>query len=493
MGFTHLRTLLLLILVPGQILAQLPAAGAGLMEQISRDLSALDRPAPVVLTYAEIVEKVRSSVVTVEVEAEGPAQPEESASEQPNFDLRALPSPDREADKDDDDVGRGAGGSGIILTASGLILTNYHVVAHAAGLRIRLRGEEQGHAAVVVGKDPGTDVALLRVTEGVKWQAAVCGDSSKARAGDVVLAMGSPFGLEQTVTLGVVSATGRDRVGLIQMGLEDFIQTDAAINPGNSGGPLIDAKGRVIGMNTGRYWGESIGFAVPMNMALKVAADLLQSGTVIRGQLGARCVELTSSLAATLEVPRRTRGAVVADIQAEGAAAKAGLLPGDVIVRINELRVDGRARLFMALAATKPGDQAAVHILRGKEARQLTVQLSAPPPMPPPAAAPGLWQAVPGLKLGDLTPAVRDRFFILPEVSGIAVLEVFAVLGTDEILSAGEVVTTINGIRVSELAEAQAALDRSKAESMMLSVARKGGEIFVSVPRPAAADLPATE
>ena len=233
----------------------------------------------ILLSYADVIEKVHASVVTVRVKnlpiSTKVATDGAREDEQSPFDFRPK---SEESNQESEDEHPEGGGSGFIITQDGLVLTNAHVVRNAEKVYIRAVGQEQDMPAVVVGMDTATDIALLKM-EGTTWQPAILADSGLARPGDIALAIGSPFGLEQTITLGIVSATGRGALGLIDGGMEDFIQTDAAINPGNSGGPLLDGEGRVIGINTARFWADNIGFAIPIKLALKVAGDRRQHGS----------------------------------------------------------------------------------------------------------------------------------------------------------------------------------------------------------------------
>jgi serine protease Do len=259
-------------------------------------------------------------------------------------------------------------GSGVIVSADGHILTNNHVVAGADDVTVKLHDDRELKAKVV-GLDPKTDLAVIQV-EGEDLRPAVLGDAEKIQVGDWVLAMGSPFGLTQTLTAGIVSAKGR-AVGIIEGGYEDFIQTDAAINPGNSGGPLVNLKGEVVGINTaifsrsGGFMG--IGFAIPSNMARHVMEVILKEGRVVRGFIGVHIQPLTAGLARSFGY-ESTEGALVAQVLPGSPAAKGGLRRGDIILRVGELAVRDVTQLRNHIATLRPGSKVELGVFRdGRE------------------------------------------------------------------------------------------------------------------------------
>jgi Do/DeqQ family serine protease len=260
--------------------------------------------------------------------------------------------------------GGGGVGSGVIIDAQGHILTNLHVIRGADEIMVRLypKREVQGK---IVGTDPKTDLAVIKIPpEGIV--AAPLGDSDKLNVGEWAIAIGSPFGLEQTVTVGVVSATGRSEVGIVPY--ENFVQTDASINPGNSGGPLLNFRGEVIGINTAIVsTGQGIGFAIPINVAQRVAAALVSKGKVVRGWLGVSLQPLTKELAQGLGAPAE-KGAVVARVLPGGPAEKAGLQPNDVIVKVGDVAVDDLQHLQRLILDAPVGQSVPLRVLRnGKE------------------------------------------------------------------------------------------------------------------------------
>ena len=267
-------------------------------------------------------------------------------------------------------------GSGVIFDPSGLIVTNNHVVADAERVRVRLLDGRE-FTADVVGTDPSTDIAVIRVrAQSAAFAAIRIGDSDSVRVGDWVLALGSPLGLDFTVTAGIVSARGRQLSG--QAGaLEAFIQTDAAINPGNSGGPLVDLEGRFVGVNTAIAGGQRFvgyGFAVPVNLTRRVVRDLLEFGFVRRPRLGASVSSVTAVDAEAYELDR-VAGAEINAVEEGSPAARAGLRPGDVVVALEGRSIESSTALITELAQRKPGDRVRLTVVRGGERREVAVEL----------------------------------------------------------------------------------------------------------------------
>ncbi len=269
---------------------------------------------------------------------------------------------------------RGAG-SGFIVSADGLVVTNNHVVEGAREIVVTLADREE-YAATVVGRDPKTDLALLKIAPRKELPAVPLGDSDTLRVGEWVVAIGNPFGLSNTVTAGIVSAKGR----VIGAGpYDDFIQTDASINPGNSGGPLFNLRGEVVGINTAIVAsGQGIGFAIPAGTARRIVADLKTAGRVARGWLGVSVQEIDGSLQRALSLPDR-KGALVAGVAPEGPAHRAGLRQGDVIRRFDGRPVDDSTHLPAAVAATPAGKQVAMTVLRDGKEVELTVTIGRMP------------------------------------------------------------------------------------------------------------------
>ncbi|TWC32061.1 serine protease DegS [Pseudomonas sp. SJZ079] len=270
-------------------------------------------------------------------------------------------------------------GSAVLMSPEGYLLTNNHVTAGADQIVVALRDGRETLARVI-GSDPETDLAVLKI-DLEDLPSITLGRSENIKIGDVTLAIGNPFGVGQTVTMGIISATGRNQLGLNTY--EDFIQTDAAINPGNSGGALVDALGNLVGINTAIFsksgGSQGIGFAIPVKLALEVMQAIIEHGQVIRGWLGIEVQPLTPELAESFGLAGRP-GIVVAGIYRDGPAQRAGLQPGDLILSIDgEAASDGR-RSMNQVARTKPGDKIHIEVIRNAELMRLTAEVGVRPP-----------------------------------------------------------------------------------------------------------------
>ena len=273
-------------------------------------------------------------------------------------------------------------GSGVIMSISGLVLTNHHVISGADAIQVSLK---DGRTAVakVVGSDPETDVAVLKISM-ENLPAITLGQSDILRVGDIVLAIGNPFGVGQTVTMGIVSATGRNKLGINTF--ENFIQTDAAINPGNSGGALIDSQGRLIGINTAIFsksgGSQGIGFAIPIKLAQKVLEEIVEYGRPRRGWLGIEGDPVTPALAKDLGM-KDTQGIVVVGVLRNGPAHKAGIEPGDVILEINGVLINDSHTALVTISDQKPGTKFEIVLHRnGKKIKVGVIAVERPPTRP---------------------------------------------------------------------------------------------------------------
>jgi serine protease DegQ len=270
-------------------------------------------------------------------------------------------------------------GSGVIVSRDGLILTNNHVIEGADEIAVVLDGSRRA-SAKIVGTDPDTDLAVIRA-DADNLTPITFGRSDEVRVGDVVLAIGDPFGVGQTVTMGIVSATGRNRVGINP--IENFIQTDAPINPGNSGGALVNSRGELIGINSAIY-SESggslgIGFAIPVSMAKPVVEQLMRTGRVSRGWLGVQVEDITPERARQLGVTEQA-GALIAGVVPGGPAQRAGLRPGDIVRAINGKPVADAAALLVEITALAPGQHAELTVVRGAQEHKMAVRMAERPP-----------------------------------------------------------------------------------------------------------------
>src|SRR5438309_7431211 len=273
-------------------------------------------------------------------------------------------------------------GSGVIFDKRGLVLTNFHVIKGADEITVKL-SDKREYRGQILGIDPKTDLAVVKFQPDHELTVATLGNSDALRVGEWAIAIGNPFGLDQTVTVGVISATGRSDVGISTY--ENFIQTDASINPGNSGGPLVNLRGEVVGINTAIVAsGQGIGFAIPVNMVKRVIAQLVERGRVTRGWLGVSVQPLTEELARSLGAPSG-RGAVVGRVYAGSPAASAGLAQSDGIVSYDGTPVSDYHHLQRLVAETDVGKRVSIEIIRQRATQRLDLRVAEAPDLPPPA------------------------------------------------------------------------------------------------------------
>jgi len=435
-------------------------------------------------SYSEVVKATLPSVVTVFTSHYRATRPAPSLSGTNSFDL-----PPRQAPLDVVNEERSLG-SGVIISSHGFILTNHHVIHYGEDIRVRVPGREGDLPAKMVGTDPATDIALLKI-EASGLQAIKVADSEKLQQGDVVLAFGSPFGLEQTVTMGIVSAKSRS-LNLIRAGYEDFIQTDAAMSSGNSGGALTDALGRLVGINsaalTGDYGPASrVGFAIPINLALKVASDLLEKDHVVRGFLGLQMRALSTEETQVYLHRREPQPAEVTAIEAGAPADKAGFKRGDVILSVNNLPAPSLGRARYLIAVTPPGSKVGVKILRAGQIitletipTELPVLMGSTPKVAITTEEPPFVPR-PGLELSTLTNQSRFERKLPASLYGVLVVKAPAVPGEGLKLEAGDVITAINGTAAPSIAVLKTMLGQTHGASL-LKVWRAGTELFISLP-----------
>jgi serine protease Do len=383
-------------------------------------------------------------------------------------------------------------GSGVIVSSDGYVLTNNHVVSEAREIKVTLYDNREFDADVV-GTDPKSDVAVIRLkTPPADLKPIVIGDSSRIRLGDVVLAIGNPFGVGQTVTMGIVSAKGRTDMGIIVGGYEDFIQTDAAINPGNSGGALVNMEGQLIGINTailsrsGGYQG--IGFAIPTNMATPIMESLKKYGKVTRGWLGVSIQDLDHELATTMKLPT-ARGVLISDVQAGTPAQKAGLRRGDVVVKIDGRPVETTGNFRNAIALGGSGKKVSLEFYREGKLQTLGIELGEMPGDKPiasgqksgPVPAAG---GLDGLSLSEITPEVQKRLDLPNDApKGLAVMRVAAGSPAARAgLRPGDVLLEVNRKPVTSVRDFEELYGKAKGNVLLL-LYRAGSTVFVVVRR----------
>lgn len=301
-------------------------------------------------------------------------------------------------------------GSGVMINPEGYILTNYHVIKDAEEITVKLSDKSE-YKGKMVGTDPKTDLAVIKITATGKQPFAILGDSDKLRVGQWAIAIGNPFGLDRTFTVGVISATGRSEVGVAAY--ESFIQTDASINPGNSGGPLLNVQGEVVGINTAIVAsGQGIGFAIPVNMAKGIISDLIKKGKVTRGWLGVGIQPLTRELAESFDI-ENTKGALVNEVYPDSPAANAGIKPGDIIIRFNGKDVEDSKGLQVLVGSAGVGTMVTVDLVRDKKVFPINVKIGEMPGEENLAARPveGKEDWI-GLSVRDITPDIKESLNI---------------------------------------------------------------------------------
>jgi len=381
-------------------------------------------------------------------------------------------------------------GSGVIVSQDGYILTANHVVEGADKVKVALASGEKEFEAEVIGTDPPTDVAVLKI-EAKNLPAIAIADSEKLEVGDVVLAIGNPFGVGQTVTMGIVSAVGRG--GLDINAYENFIQTDAAINLGNSGGALVDAEGRLVGINTAifsRSGGNvGVGFAVPINMARYVMDRITTEGKVTRGFLGINIQPLTPALAKEFNLPDESSGVLVGGASPDSAAEKAGLKDGDVILEFNGKKVTDPRSLQLLVAQTAPGTKVTLRILRSEAGdkpaeKSVTATLQELPRealSPTGRGGPGEHRqsdkdALDGVEVTDLDARTRRSLDIPTNIRGALVVNVDQDSSSAEAgLRAGDIILEMNRQPVRNADEAVALSEKVKGDRVLLRVWSQGG------------------
>jgi serine protease Do len=365
-------------------------------------------------------------------------------------------------------------GSGVIVTKDGYILTNNHVVDGADSIKVVLKDGRE-FKAKVVGTDPQSDVAVLKIkADDLPFMTVA--DSDKIETGDIVLAIGNPFGIGQTVTMGMVSATGRTRV-LDGTGYQDFIQTDAAINPGNSGGALVDVDGRLVGINTAilsRSGGnQGIGFAIPSDLARRVMVSLVRDGRVVRGYLGVHIQNVDANLASEFKLPD-AHGALVTDVKAGTPGDKAGLKSGDVIVKFNGKQVSDSSHLRLEVADTAPGTKVPVELVREGKAKTLDVVVQELPGEKMAKddsedAASG--DTLNGVAVSDLSSRTRREAEIPSQIQGVLVTQIDQNSAAYEAgLRTGDVILEINHKAVHSAEEAVSMTSNVKDRHTLLRV-----------------------
>jgi serine protease Do len=405
--------------------------------------------------------------------------------------------------EEDDEHKQVAGGSGFIISPDGYIVTNNHVVEGASKVQVHWGADENGNGgrtseARIIGRDPATDIALLKIDAGQSLPSLPLGDSDRIRKGDWAIAIGNPFQFENTLTVGVISAKGRSlNLSDQTRSFENFIQTDAAINFGNSGGPLMNINGEVVGINTAIRGGgaQGLGFATPINTAKRLLPQLRQ-GKVTRGYLGMQILDLTEDARAGFELPPDTRGALVQTVDPGLPASIAGVQPGDIIVEADAHPINSNRALIDYISYLPVGSKINLTVIREGKRRTLTAQTiertleadKSSEPVKSDAIAPARNKL--GMSVQELTPQLRQTYGLSDTIAGVVVTSVKEVSAAGDVLSEGDVISEVQGEKVTTLAQFRTAIDRLKggqtARIYVTSPGRGGvatsGYRFIHVP-----------
>lgn len=453
--------------------------------------------------FAEIVKKVNPAVVNIAVTGggeggrgrrpipPGPFGGPPGGEEPPGGELPTPPPmppgphgrPDQSA------------GSGVILDPNGYIVTNNHVVEGATQITVTL-SDRREFSADIVGTDPKTDLAVIKIDgkdlPSIKWA-----EYEKLQVGDLVLAIGSPFGLSSTVTLGIISALGRGNVGIADY--EDFIQTDAAINPGNSGGALVNMNGDLIGINTAIFsrtgGSEGIGFAIPSSIALDIVESLQKTGKVVRGWMGVAIQEITPALAKSFKLPEQRKGVLISDVNENGPSFAAGIKRGDVVIGFNGKEVQSVSQLRNLVARTMVGKTAEVKVLRDGKEHTLSVKVAERPsdemlakkePAPPKSQGETIKppdNVMASVRVQTLDNAIMSQLNIPAKTVGVVVTAVEPGGAAEAAgVQRGDVIQEVNHEIVKNLEDYQKAIQKIKKDELaVLLLSRQGNNLFVAV------------
>src|SRR6266487_3958148 len=384
-------------------------------------------------------------------------------------------------------------GSGVIVSPDGYILTANHVVSAADEIMVGLGNDLRKFKAKKVGTDPGTDVALLKIEE-KNLPAITFADSDKARAGDIVLAIGNPFGLRQTVTMGIISAVGRGGMGIVDY--ENFIQTDAAINMGNSGGALVDTEGRLLGINSAIFTrsggNQGVGFAIPANLARDVMQSLREKGRVIRGYIGASVQPLTPELAEAMKLKGQPTGALVGEVTPKSPAEKAGIKTGDVITSVNGKKIGDARELRLIIGSMSPGTKVQIEVNREGQKKTLGVDLVEMPAAamqpatetsPEESAPPEKSTVFGAVVVADVTDDVRTALNLPKEIQGAVIVELDSASPAAQAgLREGDVIQEVNKQPVKNAKDLVALSKKLKPnEKILMRVYSQGRSGYVAL------------
>jgi serine protease Do len=371
-------------------------------------------------------------------------------------------------------------GSGVIVSENGYILTNNHVVKGADEIKVILYDKRE-FKGKIVGTDPRTDLAVVKINA-KNLPVLKFGDSNKLKTGDIVIAIGNPFGLNQTITMGIVSAVGRQNIGLADF--EDFIQTDAAINPGNSGGALVNSDAELVGINTaifstsGGYMG--IGFAIPSDMAKTVMDSIIKYGKVIRGWMGVSIQNLTEELAKSLGI-KETEGALISGVEKNSPADKAGFKRGDLVIALDGKKVSDSTSLRNMVASSAPGTKVDVKIIRDGKEKTISMTL-------------GEYKekriikkteynnVLKGVTIQELTPTLRDRLSLPENMNGVVITNISPDSPSQGLLQPNDVIQEVNRKAIQSAEDYERAVSKiGESDTVLLLIYRDGGSVYLTI------------
>lgn len=435
----------------------------------------------VVPSFADVAERVMPAVVSITT-TELVSGQQRRGMDPFDFFFRG-PQPPQD-DQPFDEREQVSGGSGFIITPDGYILTNNHVVQDANRVEVHLGEDDREYQAEVIGRDPATDIALIKIESDKPLPTVKLGDSDTVRIGEWALAIGNPVGFENSLTVGVVSAKGRS-LGINQdSSFENFIQTDAAINFGNSGGPLLNIRGEVIGINTAiRAYAQNLGFATPVNVAKRIYPMLRDEGRVIRGYIGVSIGNVTSRQRRAFGLESND-GALVQQVN-EGPAQDAGVQAGDVIVQVDSQPIENTRDLIDYVSSKRPGTEVDLTVIRNGDRKRLTVEVGERPDLTiaedsgrPGGVEPA--QEKLGLAVRELDAATRRQFGMPNEISGLIVTDVRGLSpASDAGLGQGDIITQVNGRPISSIADFRRIVEEAESGDLLrLYVTRffRGGQ-----------------
>ena len=439
-------------------------------------------------SYAAVVSRVMPAVITVRSDRRVRAAQQFPFFDDPFF-RDFFGDRFRNAPKESPEVLQRGVGSGVIVSADGYILTNHHLIDGAEGIKVDL-SDGRTLDAKVIGSDKPSDLAVLKISAS-NLPVLPLGDSDKVRVGDVVLAVGNPLGVGQTVTMGIISAKGR-QTGISNGSFEDFLQTDAAINQGNSGGALVNTTGELIGINsqilspTGGSIG--LGFSIPSNMARNVMDQLTRTGKVHRGQLGIIVQKVSTDIASSLGL-REARGVIISQVQPESAAERAGLKQGDIITALNGVAVDTPNAFRNQIAGTAPGAEVRLTIVRDNREQQISARLGEFRPETAESGDGGTGDSATksntgklGISVEPLTSEVRSQLGLPSTTQGVLVGEVDPIGPAAHAgIERGDVIEQVNRQPVRSATDMRSALERSGNRPALILINRRGASLYLTV------------